>query len=55
MNSIERSELALIAASLGSGFAIAFGAVSGNFAILVAGIVLLVIGPLRTLSRRRRS
>jgi hypothetical protein len=54
MKPLDRNSLVLIAASLGSGFAIAFGAVSGNAAVLVAGIVLLVIGPLRMIATPRR-
>ena len=52
MNADQR-RLAVMAGSIGSGFALAFGAVTGNAAVLVAGIVLLILGPIRTLARRR--
>jgi multisubunit Na+/H+ antiporter MnhF subunit len=51
---LDRDRLALATASVASGFALAFGAVTGNAAILVVGIVLLVIGPIRTIASSRR-
>jgi hypothetical protein len=53
MNSPHRTRLAFTAAAAGSGFALAYGAVTGNAAVLVTGVVLLVLGPLRYFARRR--
>jgi hypothetical protein len=53
MNSPDRTRLAFTAAAAGSGFALAYGAVTGNPAVLVTGVVLLVLGPLRYFARRR--
>jgi hypothetical protein len=53
VNAWNRARLALVAASAGSGFALAYGAVTGNAAILVVGVVLLVLGPLAWFARRR--
>jgi hypothetical protein len=49
-----RNRLALVAAAAGSGFALAYGAVTGNAAILVVGVVLLVLGPLAYFARRAK-
>jgi hypothetical protein len=54
VNVPDRQTLIAMAVSVASGFAIAFGAVTENAAVLVAGIVLLVIGPIRTIARSRR-
>jgi hypothetical protein len=53
MNRLDRNTLILLAGSIASGFAIAFGAVTENWGVLVAGIVLLVIGPVRTVAGSR--
>jgi hypothetical protein len=49
-----RNRLALVAAAAGSGFALAYGGVTGNAAILVVGVVLLVLGPLAYFARRAK-
>lgn len=50
----DSSRLALLAATIGAGFALAYGAVSGNSAVLVVGIVLLILGPIAYVARNRR-
>ena len=50
----DANRLAVVAASIGAGFALAFGAVTANYAVLVVGVVLLILGPITYLARTRR-
>ena len=50
----DRGRLALFAATMGAGFALAYGAVTNNAAVLVVGVVLLVLGPVAYFARGRR-
>jgi hypothetical protein len=46
--------IAVIAATIGAGFALTYGAVTANYAVLVVGIVLLILGPVTYVARTRR-